>query len=171
MKTKEKEIQKKITELCELMGDNDRFIMFRKSGNMVDIALPAKEDEKTDFRISSSLATVIESHLLGNADNDGVERLSEIIIDAVEALIGTSPKASLELQKRFLKASLIGLKMSMKELNSDIKDFVEDEDAEDCSECELVRTCNNDAAIKYRKEHGIPKPKKGKKGGRKVDVN
>lgn len=171
MKTKDKEIQKKINELCKLMGDDDRFIVFRKSGNVVDIALPKKEDEKTDFRISSSLATVIDSYLINESDNVGVERLSEIIIDTVEALIGTSPKASIELQKRFLKASLIGLNMSMKELNSDIKDFVEDEDAEDCSECELVRTCNDDAAIKYRKEHGIPKPKKGKKGGHNIYVN
>lgn len=164
MKTKEKEIQKKITELCELMGDNDRFIVFHKSGNVVDIALSSKEDETTDFKISSALASVIGSHLLGNVNNDGVERFSEIIIDAIEALIGTSPKASVKLQKRFLNASLFGLKTNIEKL-------MDDDDENDCENCEYLKECNEKDAIKYRKEHGIPKPKKGKKGGRKVDVN
>lgn len=40
---------------------------------------------------------------------------------------------------------------------------------EDCDGCELIKTCNEEKAIKYRKAHGIPKPKKGK--GKKVNVN
>ena len=50
-------------------------------------------------------------------------------------------------------------------------DDEEDNDEEDCENCEFLKTCENESAIKYRKEHGIPKPKKNKKGGRKVDVN
>ena len=57
--------------------------------------------------------------------------------------------------------------MSLDKLSNDDED-VEDED---CENCEFLKKCNNDAAIKYRKEHGIPRPKKNKKGGRKVDVN
>lgn len=49
------------------------------------------------------------------------------------------------------------------------KDDNDIDDDEDCENCELVKTCNLNAAIKYRKAHGIPRPKKGKV--RKVDVN
>ena len=50
-------------------------------------------------------------------------------------------------------------------------DDEEDNDEEDCENCEFLKTCENEAAIKYRKEHGIPKPKKGKNGERKVEIN
>ena len=47
----------------------------------------------------------------------------------------------------------------------------DDDDDEDCEGCEFVKSCDSESAIKYRKEHGIPRPKKNKKGGRKIDVN
>ena len=162
METKEKEIQKKINELCKLMDDEDRFIVFRKRGDVVDIALPSKVNEETDFNISAALATLMESHILDNTGNEGVERLSEIIIDAIETLIGVSPKAAVKLTTRFAGAALSGIKMNLDELG---------DNDEDCENCEFLKECDNNAAIKYRKEHGIPKPKKNKKGGRKVDVN
>jgi hypothetical protein len=167
MKTKEKEIQKKITELCELIGDDDKFFFFRKNGNVVDIALP-RESEESDKRISAALASVIEAHFLGNGKK-GIDRFSEIIVDAIEAVIGVSSLAGSKLTSRFAIASLLGLKKTM-----DMLDVVNDEDedeGEDCENCELLRTCENEAAIKYRKEHHIPKPKKVNKSGRKVDVN
>lgn len=165
MKTKEKEIQKKIEELCDLMGENEKFLFFRKKGDVVNIALPSASEEN-DNRISAALSSVIEAHFL-NKGNEGVDRLSEIIVDSIEALIGMSPLAGTKLTSRFEKAALLGMKMALEE----IKDFDEDDedDVEDCENCELMKSCNNDAAIKYRKEHGIPRPKNGK--GRKVDVN
>lgn len=168
MKTKEKEIQKKIKELCELMGEDDKFFFFRKKGDVVDIALP-NASEENDNRISAALSSVIEAHFL-NKGNEGVDRLSEIIVDSVEALIGVSPLASAKLTSRFAKAALFGMKMALekiKNLNEDDDNY----DDEDCENCKFLRICENEAAIKYRKEHGIPKPKKGKKGGRKIDVN
>ena len=63
MKTKEKEIQKKIKELCELMGEDDKFFFFRKKGNVVDIALP-NASEENDNRVSAALSSVIEEHFL-----------------------------------------------------------------------------------------------------------
>ena len=167
MKTKEKEIQKKIKELCELMGKDDKFFIFRKNGNVVDIALPSASEEN-DNRVSAALSSVIEAHFLDKG-NEGVDRLSEIIVDSIEALIGVSPKAGAKLTSRFAKAALLGMKMTLEML-----DVVNDEDeyeGEDCENCELLKTCENEAAIKYRKEHHIPKPKKNKNGGRKVDVN
>jgi hypothetical protein len=170
MKTKEKEIQKKIKELCELMGEDDKFFFFRKKGNTVDIALPSASEEK-DNRISAALSSVIEKHFLDKG-NEGVDRLSEIIVDSIEAIIGVSPLAGAKLTSRFANAALFGMKMTLdkiKDLNEDDDD--EENDVEDCENCEFMRECNNDSAIKYRKEHGIPKPKKNKNGGRKVDVN
>ena len=170
MKTKEKEIQKKIKELCELMDENEKFFFFRKKGNVVDIALPSASEEN-DNRVSAALSSVIEAHFLDKG-NEGVDRLSEIIVDSIEALIGMSPLAGTKLTSRFAKAALLGMKMALDEIKGLNEDDEDDEDdAEDCENCELVRECNNDSAIKYRKEHGIPRPKKNKNGGRKVDVN
>lgn len=165
MKTKEKEIQKKIVELCEAFGDNDRFVVFRASDNNVNIAL-SNGHETGDACTSFSLAQVINEYLCGNA-NEGAERLSEIIITAIEGIIYTSPKAGAKLAERFAKASMRGLKRTLDKLSEDDDDI---DEKEDCDGCELIKTCNEEKAIKYRKEHGIPKPKKGKKGGRKVDV-
>ena len=167
MKTKEKEIQKKLKELCELMDENEKFFFFRKKGNVVDIALP-NASEENDNRVSAALSSVIEAHFLDKG-NEGVDRLSEIVVDSIEALIGMSPLAGTKLASRFAKASLLGMKMTLDK----IKDFDEDDedDAEDCENCEFLKTCENESAIKYRKEHGIPKPKKNRKGGRKVETN
>lgn len=165
MKTKEKEIQKKIKELCELMDENDKFFFFRKKGEVVDIALPIASEENDD-KVSAALASVIEKHFL-NKGNEGFDRFSEIIVNSIEALIGVSPLAGAKLETRFVKAALLGMKIALGRLSNDDE---EDED-EDCKNCEFLKKCDNDAAIKYRKEHHIPRPKKGKNGGRKVDVN
>ena len=168
MKTKEKEIQKKIKELCELMGEGDKFFFFRKKGNIVDIALPSASEEN-DNRVSAALSSVIEAHFLDKG-NEGVDRLSEIIVDSIEALIGVSPLAGTKLTSRFAKAALLGMKMTLDKIN-DLDEDDEQDDVEDCENCEFMKSCDHDSAIKYRKEHGIPKPKKNKKSGRKVDVN
>jgi len=161
METKEKEIQKKIKELCDLMGENDKFFFFRKKGNVVNIALPSASEEN-DNRVSAALSSVIEAHFFDKG-NDGVDRLSEIIVDSIEALIGVSPLAGAKLTSRFAKAALIGMKMTLDKLSEDNDDI---DEKEDCDECELIKTCNEEKAIKYRKAHGIPKPKKVRKGGR-----
>jgi hypothetical protein len=132
----------------------------------VDIALP-HESNVDDNHVSAALASVIEAHFLDKG-NEGVDRLSEIIVDSVEALIGVSPLAGAKLAARFAKAALLGMKMTIDKLSDDDE---EDNDEEDCENCEFLKTCENEAAIKYRKEHHIPKPKKSRKGGRKVEIN
>jgi hypothetical protein len=169
MKTKEKEIQKKIKELCELMDEDEKFFFFRKKGNAVNIALPSSS-EKNDDRVSAALSSVIEAYFLDKGD-EGIDRLSEIIVNSIEALIGISPLAGAKLTSRFAKAALLGMKMTLDRIKDLDEDDDDEEGVEDCESCEFMRTCENDTAIKYRKEHGIPKPKKNKKGGRKVDVN
>ena len=167
MKTKEKEIKKKITELCELMGENEKFFFFRKKGNVVDIALP-NASEENDNRVSAALSSVIEAHFLDKG-NEGVDRLSEIIVDSIEALIGVSPLAGQKLTSRFAKAALLGTKMALDKINDLDEDDDKENDVEDCENCEFMKSCDHDSAIKYRKTHGIPRPKKGK--GHKVNVD
>lgn len=172
MKAKEKEIQKKIVELCDAFGDNDHFIVFRESGNNVNIAL--SNDHKTgDAYTSFSLARVINEYLCGDA-NGGTERLSEIIITAIEGVIYMNPKAGAKLIEKFTKLSMNGIKRTLDMLSED-NDIIDEK--EDCDGCELIKTCNEEKAIKYRKAHGIPKPKKSDrgerkmKGGRKIKVS
>jgi hypothetical protein len=121
------------------------------------------------------LSSIIEAHFLDNG-NEGVDRLSEIIVDSIEALIGVSPLAGAKLTSRFAKAALLGMKMTLDKMN-DLDEDDDDDDVEDCENCEFLKTCENESAIKYRKEHGMSKSKKSDKrerkmkGGRKVDVN
>ena len=170
MKTKEKEIQKKIKELCELMDEDEKFFFFRKKGNAVNIALPSAS-ERNDDRVSAALSSVIESHFLDKGD-EGIDRLSEIIVNSIEALIGMSPLAGAKLTSRFAKAALLGMKMTL-DMIKDLDEGDDDEEGvEDCENCEFMRTCENEDAIKYRKTHGIPKPKKrAKKDKCNEDLN
>ena len=169
MKTKEKEIQKKIKELCDLMGDDEKFFFFRKNGDAMTIALP-EASEENDNKVSAALSSVIEKHFL-NKGYEGVDRLSEIIVDSIEALIGISTLAGAKLKTRFAQAVLIGMKMKLDKIKDVDEDDDDEDGVEDCGNCEFMRICDHDDAIKYRKEHGIPRPKKGKKGERKVEVN
>lgn len=162
MKTKEKEIQKKIKELCELMGEDDKFFFFRKKGNVVDIALPSASEEN-DNRVSAALSSVIEAHFLDKG-NEGVDRLSEIIVDSIEALIGVSPSAGAKLTSRFAKAALIGMKMALDKINDLDED--DDDDVEDCENCDNMKDCPLPQAIKYRKANHIPAPNGTRKGRR-----
>lgn len=170
MKTKEKEIQEKIKELCELMGEDDKFFFFRKKGNVVNIALPSASEEN-DSRVSAALSSIIEAHFL-NKGNEGVDRLSEIIVDSIEALIGISPLAGAKLTARFAKAALLGMKMTLDKIKDVDEDDDDEDGVEDCENCEFMRICDHDDAIKYRKKHGIPKPKKrAKKDKCNEDLN
>lgn len=164
-KVKNDLVEKKIDELCDAFGNDDDFLVFRMSGKLVNIALPSKKKKMSNGSVSAALAAVMERYLLEDCNDEGVARLSEIIIGAVEAIIGVSPAGG-KLASRFAKAAILGMEFSidrLKELHKDIE--------EDCGDCEYMRTCDNENAIKYRKANGIPRPKKNKKDERKVDVN
>jgi hypothetical protein len=169
MKTKEQEIQKKINELCDLVKDSSsNFILLRENGRKTDIALHGEGNN--DKRITVALASTIEYGVLGK--HDGAKRLSEIILSAVEAVMAVSPDAGLKISKRFAKAVAIGALMKIGDTEDELDDNDNvDNEEEDCANCEFVKSCANEAAIKYRKEHGMSKPRKNKKGGRKVNVN
>jgi hypothetical protein len=85
-----------------------------------------------------------------------MDRVTHIILEALKLVQKSKSIAGLKLATEMLKgvAEKAGL--------------LDDRDEDGCGDCELMRTCNEEAAVKYRKAHGIPRPKKGK--GHKVDV-
>jgi hypothetical protein len=89
MKTKEKEIESKIKELCELMGDDDNYIIFHENDENVRIAMP-KDKNGADTNIAVALARVIDEYLRQKTTNEGVMRLSKIIVGAIATLISAS---------------------------------------------------------------------------------
>lgn len=89
-----------------------------------------------------------------------MDRVTHIILEALKLVQSSKSIAGLKLATEMLKgvAEKAGL--------------LDDKDEDGCGDCELMRVCNEQDAIKYRKAHGIPRPKKGKGSkGRKVDVN
>jgi hypothetical protein len=166
MKTKEKEIESKIKELCELMGDDDNYIIFHENDENVRIAMP-KDKNGADTNIAVALARVIDEYLRQKTTNEGVMRLSKIIVGAIATLISDSPESSIRLLSVFTKSTMNGIENMLDEL-CDLADSDDADDSEDCETCELLDECDQENAIKYRKEHGIPKPKKRDKRERKM---
>ena len=120
--------------------------------------LTTGEDDKN---IICTIAAILETSLTGEGD-EGMDRVTHIILEALKLVQTSKSIAGLKLATEMLKgvAEKAGL------LDDDDNDVDEEED---CGDCELMKVCNNEQAIAYRKAHGIPRPKKGKGG--KVDVN
>ena len=156
MKTKCFNVIEKITK--RMNDDETLFAIYVNDKERELSVLTTGEDDKEIIR---TIAAILETSLIGKGD-EGMDRVTHIILEALKLVQKTSTMASLKLATEMLKgvAEKAGL------LDKDDNDI---DDDEDCENCELVKTCNLDAAIKYRKAHGIPRPKKGK--GRKVDVN
>jgi hypothetical protein len=110
-----------------------------------------------DANIVSAFAAILEMSLTNKGD-EGMDRVTNIILTALKLVQTSHSIAGLKIATEMLKGMLEkgGI------LNND-------DDDEDCEGCEFVKSCDSESAIKYRKEHGIPRPKKGK--GRKVNVN
>ena len=157
MKTLEK-VNKHIEDACKAMNDNDVFFGFYVSGKNVSISITGNDDKKHAAR----LGILLDRYYSGDAE-EGEKRLAEIVINAVQALVGVSSESGVKLMRDIAKASLVRILSSL----DDVSDGDDDEE-ENCEECENNKTCPLPQAIAYRKANGIPKPKKG---GRKVNVN
>lgn len=159
MKTKEFNATKELEKIAkEMSNDATLFAIYVNDKKKELSVLTTGENDKD---IICTIAAILETSLTDNGD-EGMDRVTHIILEALK-LVQTSK-------------SIAGLKLATEMLNGVAekaglldKDANGIDDDEDCENCELVKTCNLNAAIKYRKEHGIPRPKKGK--GRKVDVN
>jgi hypothetical protein len=111
---------------------------------------------ENDKNIICTIAAILETSLTGEGD-EGMDRVTHIILEALKLVQTSKSIAGLKLAAEMLKgvAEKAGL--------------VDDKDEENCGDCELMKVCNEEQAIAYRKAHGIPRPKKGK--GHKVNVN
>ena len=160
MKTKDFNVENELEKIAKGIGENETLFAIYLNEDEKDVCVLTTGDD--DNNIICTFAAMLEVSLKGKGD-EGMDRVTNIILEALKLVQKSRSIAGLRLATELLKGILEkdGL------LNNDDNEEV----VEDCENCEFMRTCDNDIAIKYRKEHGIPKPKKGKKGGRKVEVN
>lgn len=118
MKTREKDYENKVTELCEMMDGNGEYIFFSKEDDCVRIALPSGNGGITDTDVSVVVASVLDAYLSGSS-NEGVSRLSEIIIKAMEFILACDSETSSRLSLRLSRALLFRLKNKIEELKDE----------------------------------------------------
>lgn len=160
MKTKEFNASSELEKIAQKMSNHNEDLLaiyVNDKKEELSIVCTGKDDEN----IICTIATILEISLTGKGD-EGMDRVTHIILESLKLVHHSSSLAGLKLAMEMLK----GIAEKTELLDNKEEN---DEDEEDCGNCELVKTCNLNTAIKYRKEHGIPRPKKGK--SRKVNVN
>ena len=159
METKKFKFEKELEKLAQKMGDDEILLMIHGNVKNRDLSILAVDDEEYDKNLVCVIAAIIETSLSGGED-EGLNRITTIILDALKLVQASdNPEVVLRLTTEMLEA-----------VTQKITHLNEIEEDDDCSNCELNRTCNDDDAIAYRKAHGIPRPKKGGKA-RKINVN
>ena len=155
MKTKELNVTSEIEKIAQKMNDNyEALFAIYVSDKKKELALLTTGEN--DKNIICTIAAILETSLTGNGD-EGMDRVTHIILEALKLVQTSKSIAGLKLATEMLK----GVAEKARLLN--------DEDEDGCGDCELMKVCNEEQAIAYRKAHGIPRPKKGK--ARNVDVN
>lgn len=154
MKTKEFNVTSELEKIAQKINNDETLFAIYVNDKKNELsALITGEDDK---EIVCTIAAILETSLTGNGD-EGMDRVTHIILEALKLMQKMSTMASLKLTKEMLKGI------------TERAGLLEDDNEEDCGDCDLVKVCDDKKAIEYRKAHGIPRPKKGK--GRKVDVN
>lgn len=154
MKTKGFNVTSELEKIAQKMSNDETLFAIYVNDKKKELSvLTTGEDDKN---IICTIAAILETSLTGNGD-EGMDRVTHIILEALK-LVQTSK-------------SIAGLKLATEMLKvvTEKAELLNDKDEDGCGDCELMRVCNEQDAIEYRKAHGIPRPKKGK--GRKVDVN
>ena len=160
MKTKGFNVEKELERIAKNLSNEETLFTIYVNDKTGDLSILTTGEG--DANIVSALAEILEMSLTNKGD-EGMDRVTKIVITTLKLVQGSHSIAGLKLATEMLKGIL-----EDELLNNDDDD---EKIVEDCDGCELIKTCNEEKAIKYRKAHGIPKPKKNKKGGRKVNVN
>jgi hypothetical protein len=160
METKGFNVEKELERIAKNLSNEETLFAIYVNDKTGDLSILTTGEG--DANIVCTLAEILEMSLTNKGDK-GMDRVTKIIITALKLVQGSHSIAGLKLATEMLKGIL-----EDELLNNDDDD---EKVVEDCDGCELIKTCNEEKAIKYRKAHGIPKPKKNKNGGRKVDVN
>jgi hypothetical protein len=116
--------------------------------------------------IGAGVATILDDWY-----NDGKQesrRAAEGIIKGVAVSIMSNERVSSKIMRVLAPAAAKAALKSLKEIRKRIEEVGEDED---CENCEHNRECNLPSAIRYRKENGIPAPKKCGARKNKKDQN
>jgi len=160
METKRFNVEKELESIAKNLSNEETLFAIYVNDKTSDMSILTTGEG--DANIVCTLAEILETSLTNKGDK-GMDRVTKIIITALKLVQGSHSIAGLKLATEMLKGIL-----EDELFNNDDDD---EKIVEDCDGCELIKTCNEEKAIKYRKAHGIPKPKKVRKGGRKVDVN
>ena len=158
MKTKEFKVESELERIAKNLSNEETLFAIYVNDKTGDLSILTTGEG--DANIVCTLAEILETSLTNKGDK-GMDRVTKIIITALKLVQGSHSIAGLKLATEMLKGIL---EDELLNNNDDDEKIVED-----CDGCELIKTCNEEKAIKYRKAHGIPKPKKGK--GKKVNVN
>ena len=155
MKTKEFNVTSELEKIAQKMSNDDTLFAIYVNDKKKELSvLTTGENDKN---IICTIAAILKTSLTGKGD-EGMDRVTHIILDALKLVQASKSIAGLKLAAELLKSVV------------EKSGLVDDGDQEeDCGDCELMKVCNEEQAIAYRKAHGIPRPKKGK--GRKIDVN
>ena len=163
MKTKGFNVTSELEKIAQKMSDDDTLFAIYVNDKKKDLSvLTTGEDDK---EIICTIAAILETSLIGKGD-EGMDRVTHIILEALKLVQASHSIAGLKFDTEMLKGIIGGEGLLDDDDESDDDDVDEEED---CENCELVKTCHLAEAIKYRKAHGIPRPKKGK--GHKVNVD
>lgn len=155
MKTKEFKVESELERIAKNLSNEETLFAIYVNDKTGDMSILTTGEG--DANIVCTLAEILETSLTNKGDK-GMDRVTKIIITALKLVQGSHSIAGLKLATEMLKGIL-----EDELFNNDDDD---EKVVEDCDGCELIKTCNEEKAIKYRKAHGIPKPKKVRKGGR-----
>lgn len=114
-----------------------------------------------DADIAAAVATCLSMALDGD-DDEGRMRVAEIVMRAVSMVIDRCDASSARLCT-YLQGRIADF------MNEAFVGDDEERDDEDCENCSLMRVCGNEAAVKYRKENHIPRPKKNRAHNNKAN--
>lgn len=158
METKEFKVESELERIAKNLSNEETLFAIYVNDKTGDLSILTTGEG--DANIVCALAEILETSLTNKGDK-GMDRVTKIVITALKLVQGSHSIAGLKLATEMLKGILEDELLNNDDDNEKI--------VEDCDGCELIKTCNEEKAIKYRKAHGIPKPKKGK--GKKVNVN
>ena len=164
MKTRERKLLAQDLEHIKETMTNDSLVVAIHSNDTNDEIqlLLGMSDE---HQLPALLATFIKYALEGKDKTHSMNALTDAILEAIELMLMDDSLGAMKLVSRLGDIYMRAIKRF-----DAIIDDMDDGDC-GCEECEMMLTCNEPEAIKYRKEHHIPRPKKTKKGGgRNIDV-
>ena len=162
-KKKNSNVIKELDNLVKKMESRGgRFLGFYFN-DLENTCFVALTDEQFDKELCAGLASLLHMALEGDG-NEGMSRLTDIILNALLLIQKSATEGSID----FMVKLLNDFSEELKGINSELENFIADNAEHNCGNCEDMRTCNEEQAIKYRKEHGIPRPKKK---GHKIPIN